>query len=103
MKKIILAILVVVVVFAFTLPIYADKPDNPGSNGQAIKNDTQDLTTDDMLGVRAVTVQWCIDNMADVDEALEALTGNPEIEEFTNFGQVMKWCNYNIYGVPPAK
>ena len=37
MKKIIIAIIIFVVVMAFTMPIFADKPENPGYIGQQMK------------------------------------------------------------------
>ena len=42
MKKIILAIIVVVIVFAFTFPIYADQPASPGDAGRSISRKAQD-------------------------------------------------------------
>ena len=34
MKKVILALIVVIIVFSFTVPIYADQPPDPGANGR---------------------------------------------------------------------
>ena len=86
MKKIILAILVVVVVFAFTLPIYADQPDNIG---QAIANDNHNGQ------VRSDSVLWTKDNFDGIAVILGADV------EFENFDQVMKWCLNNTFGIPP--
>jgi hypothetical protein len=87
MKKVLLMLIVIVIVFSFTLPLYAA----PKDLGQEIKRDTQDGTP------RSETMLFVRDNISEVNELL----GAPN--EFKNIGQVMVWCNYNLFGIPPSK
>jgi len=82
MKKIILAIIVVVIVFAFTFPIYADKPADPGANGLAMSE----------------TAQIAPGNLAEaIALAKDTLVGP---DGFKNIGQIIQEFK-SSWGIPP--
>ena len=81
MKKIILAIIVTVIVFAFTFPIYADQPAEPGANGK------------NLSGIAGTYPGALADAIADF---LDNYTPEP----FKNLGQRMSDKSYD-YGIPP--
>lgn len=58
MKKIIIGLIVFVVVLAFTFPLYADKPANPGVVGQEVSAQAQAGTRADVVAsVKASTLE----------------------------------------------
>ena len=83
MKKAILAVIVVILVFAFTLPIYADQPPDPGGRGQMVSGAAQ-------LG----------DNILS-DWVNRVKKENPEYINNKNLGLAIKLSLYEVYGVPP--
>jgi hypothetical protein len=81
MKKIILAIIIVVIVLSFTFPIYADQPANPGLMGQAVSEKAAFYP-----GAIADAIAEAKDNLI------------PEL--FKNYGQsYLVWLSWA--GIPP--